>query len=69
MTKYELDKILGIFSQKTSVHPVRDWKIGASGSEASLIPFFGSMYNIKLSRSAFFDEKSIPFHQRFPCSS
>jgi hypothetical protein len=23
----------------------------------------------KLSRSAFFDEKSIPFHEQFPCSS
>jgi hypothetical protein len=23
----------------------------------------------KLSRSAFFDEKSIPFHKQFPCSS
>jgi hypothetical protein len=25
--------------------------------------------DFELSRSAFFDEKSIPFHERFPCSS
>jgi hypothetical protein len=31
------------------------------------IPNLGK-YN-KLSRSAFFDEKSIPFHERFPHSS
>jgi hypothetical protein len=29
---------------------------------------WGKFFKIKLSRSAFFDEKSIPFHERYPHS-
>jgi hypothetical protein len=36
--------------------------------EMPVIPVYKVVDPKELSRSAFFDEKSIPFHEQFPCS-
>jgi hypothetical protein len=48
---------------KVNNHPIGENLVTLLGKK------IGEKINEKLSRSAFFDEKSIPFHERFPRSS